>query len=150
MAYDPTDIDTSTETGRVNAVRLLVGDTSTTEALTDDEILFFLSLANDRVYSAAYYAAYSLGAKYSYLVDTELEGILKESYSDRSKNYFSLAKQLKAQSAAMSMSAKGGGISISEMYANWLKPDRVKPKFYVDQFANIYSISSDEDKNQWP
>jgi len=127
MAYDPTNLNTTTEAGRVNAVRLWVGDTdSTEEQLTDDEIIYYLGLTDNKIINCAVLVAYSLGAKYARLVDTELEGVLKEDYSKLSENYYRLSSQLKMQSAQ-------GNLSIGLPTG----VNTATPEFYVGQFENI-------------
>lgn len=127
MAYDPTNLDTSTEAGRVNAARLWVGDTDTSdEQLTDEEYNFYLGISNDSPIKCAVLVAYALGAKYARLVDTELEGVLKEDYSQLSENYYRLSATLKMQSAQ-------GNLGVS--YPSSANTDC--PEFTVDQFENV-------------
>jgi len=53
-SYSVTDLNTTTASGRLNSVRLLVGDTDTSDQLVqDEEINFALAQANDNVYYAA-------------------------------------------------------------------------------------------------
>lgn len=124
MAYDPTDINTTTNSGRVNAVRYLVGDTDTTdEQLTDDEINFTLSVKNNNIYLSASMVAQSLAAKYSRFVDTELEGMLKEDYSQKSEQYYKLAAGLRLQGVR-----EGLTVGIPTI------PTTQTPEFTVKQF----------------
>lgn len=128
MAYDPTNLDTLTVSGRVNIVRLYVGDTDTSnEQLSDDEITFFLSISNDSPIEAAISCAYSLGAKYAHLVDTELEGVLKEDYSKLSDNYYKLSAKLRSQSIRGSL-----GVSLP----SGVSGNTSDPIFTVAQFDN--------------
>lgn len=131
MAYDPTNLDTTTEAGRINAARLWVGDTDTSdEQLTDQEYLFYLSVSNGSPIKCAVLVAYALGAKYARLVDAELEGVLKEDYSQLSENYYRLSATLKMQAAQGSL---GVGYPLSA------KTDC--PEFTVNQFENIVNTT---------
>ena len=124
MAYDPTDLDRETQSGRVNIVRLLVGDTNTSDVqLTDEEIIYYLGLTNQSPEQSSVLCAYSLGSKYARLVDTELEGVLKEDYSQRSENYFKLSSQLKLQNSRSKLSVSGGVSGTTST-----------PQFYIGQF----------------
>ena len=130
MAYDPTDLDPLTDSGRVNIVRLLVGDTDLTEEqLSDEEILYHLNNASDKPSVAAVHVAYSLASKYARLVNTELEGVLKEDYSDLSAQYYTLATRLKAEVTRGNLSV---GLPPS-LAASGVGAD---PIFTVDQFDN--------------
>ena len=47
-SYSPSDLNTTTASGRLNTVRLLVGDTDTTDQLVqNEEITFALSQTGD-------------------------------------------------------------------------------------------------------
>lgn len=139
FTYDPSDLDTSTSSGRLNTVRLLVGDTNSADVQTqNEEIQFALSQHSDNVYSAGEFICKIIAAKYSRLVTTQLDGALSSNYSDLAKQYSSLASSIKQ----MGIDARGGirfsagGISISDMTATELNTDRVKPAFKIGQFDN--------------
>lgn len=138
-SYDATNLDTTTASGRLNIVRLLVGDTDTTDQqIQDEEITFALSAESDDVYGAASWIAKSLAAKYSRFVDIELDGQLAENYSQLREHYQSLSNSLKTQSKTYSatLGVKAGGIKISEMETAEELTDRVKPSIRRDQFLN--------------
>lgn len=139
FTYDPSDLDTSTSSGRLNTVRLLVGDTDSSDVqVQDEEIQFALAQHSDNVYSAGEFICKIIAAKYSRLVTTQLDGVLQSNYSDLAKQYGSLASTIKQ----MGIDAKGGlglsagGISVSEMYLANQNTDRVKPAFKIGQFDN--------------
>lgn len=122
----------------VNNVRFLVGDTDDQDLqLTNENILFALTQASDDVYRAAAICARALAGKYSRQVDTRFESIASD-YSQRAENYYKLARRLEQQAkkygAGLGISA--GGLTYSEIEAADENPDRVKPKFRQDQFAN--------------
>ncbi len=138
--YDPTDLGTSTASERLNSVRLLVGDTdSTDQQVQDEEINFSLTQTNDDVYYAASWVAGVIASKYSRLVNTELEGVLKEEYSDLAQQYRALSTQLKEDGQKFSGSALGvaaGGISITDIEAAREDSDRPTSAFRMDRFRN--------------
>lgn len=140
-SYDPTDLNTTTATGRRNSVRLLVGDTDTTDQLVqNEEIVFGLAQANDNIYYAAAWVCRTISAKFGRMVDTTLDGALSANYSTRVKQYQQLASQIEAQgkkTSGKSLGAFGGGISSTDMYLANSDPDRVKPAFSVTQFDNV-------------
>ena len=65
-SYDPTDLDTTTASGRLNTVRLLVGDTETLDQQTqNEEIVFSLSENGNNTYYSAAWIARAIASKYS-------------------------------------------------------------------------------------
>ena len=110
--YDETDLTTDTASGRVNSVRLLVGDTDTNDQqVQDEEITFALEQTGNDIYSAASWIAATLASKYSRKVTTELDSAIKAEYSDLSKNYRLLSVTLKQDARRFSgtgLNAFGG------------------------------------------
>lgn len=139
-SYDPTNLNTTTASGRLNSVRLLVGDTDSNDQLVqNEEIMFGLGQANNNVYYAAAWVCRTVAAKFSRMVDTQLDGALSASYSTRSKQYQQLATQIEGQgkkTSGKSLGVFGGGISVSAITVVNEDPDRVKPAFTIDQFDN--------------
>ena len=138
-SYDPTDLDTSTASGRLNSVRLLVGDTDTNDQqIQDEEITFGLSESGNNVYSAAGWVARTIASKYSRLVTTQLDGALQADYSDLAGQYFKLAEDLeyrgKTSGAVLGVSA--GGLTISDIQAVRANTNRVEGAFRRDRFRN--------------
>lgn len=128
-SYSNTDLDISTSTGRLNIVRFLVGDTDTTDQqVQNEEITFALSQATNDVYSAAAYIARSLSAKFSRLVDVDLDGQLAESYSQLQKHYSDLAKQMSDQKL------EAGGASLGVSAGGLPSPGQTNREFWINQF----------------
>lgn len=76
-----------------DAVRLLVGDTDTTDQkATDEAIAFFLAQAGDDTYLAAALTARSIAAIYAVYVDTKVESVSTD-YGQLSENYYKLATE---------------------------------------------------------
>lgn len=140
-SYNASDLNTTTDSGRLNSVRLLVGDTNTSDQLVqNEEITFALAQANTNIYYAAAWICRVIAAKYSRLVDTQLDGALSANYSTRSKQYQQLAAQIEAQgkkTSGKSLGVFAGGISVTEMTLANEDTDRVKPSFSIDQFDNV-------------
>ena len=131
---------TTTSATRRDAVRLLVGDTDTTEQqLTDEEIAFGLLQASDDIYNASALLCRALSGKYARLVDTSVESV-SSSYSQRAKQYAELAVRLTKEGKKLGSVGLGvpvaGGMSISEMEGVETDTDRVPSAFRVDQFSN--------------
>jgi len=140
-SYSASDLTTTTSAGRINTVRLLVGDTDTTDQLVqNEEITFALSQTGDNVYYAAVWICRAIAAKFSRMVTTTLDGALSANYSDRAKQYTQLATQIEAQGKKTSGKALGisaGGISVAAMDLANATTDRVTPAFGVTQFDNV-------------
>jgi len=143
FTYDPTDLTTETPFGRLNVVRLLVGDTvEAEEKKSDEEIMFYLSTASDNPYLAASYVSSAIASLYASRVNAEVDGQASEDLSDLFTHYNKLSAQLKQQAANISgfgMSIVAGGISKNKINQGRYKPDRVKPSFYLGQFEGQYS-----------
>jgi hypothetical protein len=140
-SYSASNLNTTTASGRLNSVRLLVGDTDSADQLAqDEEILFAISQANNNIYYAAAWVCRTVAAKFSRMVDTTLDGALSAKYSTRSKQYQQLAAQVEAQgkkTSGKSLGVFGGGYSSSAMQVANEDPDRVKPAFGINQFDNV-------------
>lgn len=139
--YDPLDLVTTTSSGRLNVVRLLVGDNNTFDPqMQDEEINFALSENGSNVYFSAAFCARLLASKYARMVNTQLDGALEAEYSDRVKQYTILAIQLSELGKKMGGKAIGvsaGGISKVAMDAANQNTDRVKPSFNLGQYDNL-------------
>ena len=140
--YSPTDLNTTTDEGRLNSVRLLIGDTVLADPqLQDEEITFALSqTGNNNVYTAAAWCCRIIAAKYSRMVTTQLDGVLESLYSDRIKHYALLAQQISElgkSATGRGLGVSGGGISITEMNTVSQNPDRPVPAFRRGQFSYL-------------
>ena len=64
-SYEETDLRTTTASGRLNTVRLLLGDTdSNDQQVQNEEIAFALAQNNNNVYYAGAWCARIVAAKY--------------------------------------------------------------------------------------
>ena len=105
-SYDETDLDKTTASGRLNVVRLLLGDTDTTDQLIqDEEINFYLSENSDDVYGAAVDAAESLAAKFARDVNRQVGDLAIEAET-KMVHFVALAERLRKQ--ARKSSPRGG------------------------------------------
>ena len=138
--YDETNLVTTTATGRLNVVRLLIGDTDTNDQLIkNEEITFALAQANDNVYFAASWSARTISAQFARRVTTKLDGALSANYSDLAKQYKALSDDLREQGQKYSMtsaSLKAGGISNAAIDAAQALTDRPSAAFSKGQFDN--------------
>lgn len=139
-SYNAADLNTTTASGRLNTVRLLVGDTDSTDQLVqNEEIIFALSQVGNNVYYAGSWVCRVIAAKFSRMVDTQLDGALSANYSDRAKQFQQLSVQIEAQGKKTSGKALGvfaGGISVTQVAVANQDEDRVKPAFSINQFDN--------------
>jgi len=145
FSYDETNLSTDTAAGRLNAVRLLVGDTDTSDPQSqDEEIVFALAQNGDNVYLTASWIARSIAAKYARLVDTDLDGQLSEKYSQLQTHYKGLSDTLEYQGKTTSggLGFVAGGLSRARMKAVESNTDRKGSRIKRDQFRyedNDYS-----------
>ena len=80
-SYDESDLGTTTVSNRLNSVRLLLGDTDTTDQqVQNEEIVFALGQTSNNIYLSAAWAARVVTAKYSRQVTTNLSGDLSADY----------------------------------------------------------------------
>ena len=146
-SYDETDLDVDTVSGRLNAVRLLLGDTDQSDQqTTNEEIVFALSQTSSNIYLAAAWSARTIAAQYSRRVTQNLSGALSSDYSNLQEHYISLAENLEHQGKKTGalLGIKAGGISISTVDNVRQNTDRVPPSFRRDRFKNPPSYSGDD------
>ena len=146
-SYDETDLGTTTASGRLNSVRLLLGDTDTNDQqVQNEEITFGLAQTNNNVYFAAAWCARVVAAKYSRQVNTSLDGALSADYTDLAKKYTGLAESLEYQGkkAGGGFGVKAGGIEISVIDSVREDTNRVPPSFRRDRFKNPPSYSGND------
>lgn len=146
-SYDPTNLDTTTASGRLNTVRLLVGDTETLDQqLQNEEITFALSQNGNNVYYSAGWAARTISSQYARKVNTSLDGALKADYSDLMKHYSTLADNLEYQgkTSGAAVGVLAGGITKSGIEAVRANTNRVEGSFRRDRFKNPPSYQTPE------
>ena len=146
-SYDPTDLDTTTASGRLNTVRLLVGDTETLDQqVQNEEITFGLSENGDNIYYAGAWIARAIASKYSRKVNTSLDGALKADYSDLAKQYKVLADDLEYQgkTSGAVIGVLAGGITKSSVNAVRANTNRIESSFRRDRFKNPPSYQTPE------
>ena len=136
-SYDEGNLNTSDTLGRLNAVRLLIGDTDTNDQqVQDEEIVFGLAQANNNVYKAGGWLCRAIAAKYSRSVDVEISGALKEASSQLQAHYTKLADTLEYQGTKLggSLGISAGGLTVSTVEGVRANTNRVRPEFNKDQF----------------
>lgn len=129
-SYDSTNLNTDTMSGRLNVIRLLLGDTSQEDQkLQDEEVLYYLGWAGNNVYAAASEAARSLASKYASMVDVTLDSAVTVKYSTLATQYTNLAVQLDQQS--LKVGAKIG-VAAGGLSAGVFSRDRFKNPLATD------------------
>lgn len=124
------DIETN-----IGKVRLLIGDTDSTDVLLqDDEIDLFINTYGT-IQLAASNAAMAIAAKFSRNADKQI-GSLRLSFSSRAQNYRNMAKEIKQYSSSM-LRGYVGGVSKSDNTVNLNNSDRVSPSFRRHSMDNI-------------
>lgn len=139
FTYDDTNLTTATPSGRLNATRLLLGDTNSLEPQVQDaEVTFALSESGDNVYFAASWLARSVASKYSREVNTTLDGQLSADFSDLASQYMRLAEDLeyRGKTVGAKLGVFAGGITKTGIETARLNPNRVMPTFRSDRFLN--------------
>lgn len=127
--YDTSVLTEATATGRRNVVRLLIGDTDTSDQqLQNEEIDYFLDNNDDDVFTATKQAVLSLIAKYSRQVDTWM-GHTRVERSQRVRSYNKLYEQLCNDPSRLLAYMLVGGTSISEKETAAADSDAVQPLF---------------------
>lgn len=118
-------------------MRFLVGQTSTNDLylLYDAEIDFLLTQSPNPYWAAAQ-AADSLGALYKTAATEKRVGSLSLSYSNRSKDFLTLAANLRQQAVTRSASLFLGGQSHAAATAEATNPDQVLPNFTIGMDDN--------------
>ena len=146
-SYDPTDLDNTTASGRLNIVRLLVGDTDTVDQqVQNEEITFGLSENGNNIYLSASWIARAISSKYSRQVTTSLDGALSADYSDLAKQYQALADQLEYQGKTngASVGILAGGITKTQIEGVRANTNRIEGSFRRDRFKNPPSYQTPE------
>lgn len=146
-SYEEYNLNTTTADGRLNTVRLLVGDTDILDQqVQNEEILFSLSENGNNVYSAGAWVARSLASKYARKVNTSLDGALSADYGDLVKHYRALADDLDYQgkTSGASVGVLAGGITKSGIEAVRANTNRVEGSFRRDRFKNPPSYQTPE------
>lgn len=124
---DPTD---STK----DALRVLLGDTDSTDQLLSDEELQYFADQWSNIYQAAAAASKAIAGRFARFMDKEV-GDLKIAYSQRYAHYSNLCDEFTAQGTSMlTVAPYAGGISKADKETNQSNTDRVAPDFVKDQF----------------
>ena len=146
-SYEETDLRTTTASGRLNTVRLLLGDTdSNDQQVQNEEIAFALAQNNNNVYYAGAWCARIVAAKYSRKVTTSIDNAISADYSDLAKQYNKLAESLEYQGkkSGAVVGIKAGGITKSGIDAIRADTNRITPSFRRDRFRNPPSYSGED------
>jgi hypothetical protein len=121
-------------------IRLLIGDTvSTDQQMQDEEILYHLT-QRSTVWGAAAECCRTLQARYSRSVDQTAAGT-SISYSQMAKAYGIKAAEFEAKAAAGGAGLPyAGGISVADKINQEQNSDRVEPQFQIGMDDDFYPI----------
>lgn len=131
--YDASLIDAETAIGRRYIVRLLIGDTNTSDQqLSDEEIDYFLDKNGDSIRYAALDAVRALIARYSRQVDERM-GHTEVERSQRARAYRFLLDELISDTQSMDVQILAGGQSRAEKAELEADTDAIMPGTMVGQ-----------------
>lgn len=123
-------------------VRFLIGDTSQSNQLLQDEELDYALTSEGNLYAAAALAAESLSGQFSNSVDKSV-GDLKLRFADRASRYSALAKVLRQRLLMNVGFATTGAESISSKDVDEADTDLVVPFFTRDMHESIPTLPRD-------
>lgn len=130
------------ENSQRDEVRLLVGDTDTTDQLvTDEEIAYALTRAGTVVGASALMAR-ACAAKFARLVSSSV-GAVSESASDLWQHYKDLANELELQAATLAQPSFGG-LTVSEHLTDAANDGLVQAGAKRGQFDNPVAVQSSD------
>jgi hypothetical protein len=145
LPYLPVTADEFVQTiiGQKDKVRLLTGDTDTTDQqLQDEEIDLYLQLKPNPMRAAAL-AAEGIAGKLARAVDYEIYQELKESMGQASRAYFNLADRLRLEAARSSTLPIMGGLLQADKDFAVADLTKVKPFFTREQMQEPGTEPSD-------
>lgn len=145
--YDAADLSEDDATGRRTIIRLVIGDTDTTDQqLQDEEIDYFLDTNDDALPATSKQCVLALIAKYSREVDTWM-GHTRVERSQRVRNYKALLEKLENDISRLVASMRAGGLTLSEKDSDRSDSDAVQPFFRRDMDNDLTrpSVASLED-----
>lgn len=126
--YNPVTIATTPK----DQVRLMVGDTDSTDPLLQDEEITFLLTLYPTMRRAAAYAAESIAASLSRLADYKTGQELSEMLSQKAQGYRALATRLMHDANLHISGPIWGGSSLQSKVDDAQDSDAVQPFFYRD------------------
>lgn len=129
-----------------DAVRWLVGDVDgSTQLVSDEEILFALSMRGNRFAAGALVADQIAGAL-GRLADKKVVGDFELDYLARAGRYRDLADRLRAQ-AAIGAAPYAGGISAADKQQVANDSDRTAPAFQIGVDDNPWNPMQERSNN---
>lgn len=142
--YDDSDLVTTTAAGRLNVVRLTIGDTDTNDQLLqNEEIQYFLGEASDDPTGAAIFSVEAILALFTRQVSVT-QGPVSWGADKRIENYRLLGDRLKSK-ATKNAAWFAGGLTKSGKLALDQDADAVQPAFRIGQ--DDYTQPVDLDNN---
>ncbi len=134
-SYEP-----STAPSDKNAVRLTIGDTSSSDPLMEDEEITYLLSVHGGITFTSAQCCDNIAAKFSRDADL-MEGTFRITASQMARAYERQAVRLRKQ-GALGAPPYAGGISISDKDVDESNTDVPVPSFRIDMFAHRQQTSS--------
>jgi len=129
-------------------IRLLIGDTDSSDPQLQDEEISFIASQESGLYRGAAQCAYNIAAKYTRQVTRSFGG-RSDQLSQLATQYRTLAKELMAKSGMRRISPYAGGQSLAEKDSQAQNTDLVQPIFSKNTGRNP-STQSAEDFGDYP
>lgn len=131
-------------------VRLLIGDTITSDKQLQDEEIDFYVNGRTTIYGAAADCCRSIASQKARLADS-VQGDLRTLYASISVRYDALAREFDGKAAAVGAGPMyAGGISIADKVAQQTDPDRVLPQFQLGMDDNYLPVAPAGNETQQP
>jgi hypothetical protein len=135
-SYTIADLATSPK----DQVRLLIGDTLSTDPQMQDEEIDYFITQRSSMYGAAAECCRSLQAKFSRSVD-QTAGSSKTLYSQMAKAYGVKAAEFEDKAAQAGAGLPyAGGISVTDKLNQQADGDRVQPQFQIGMEDNLLPV----------
>lgn len=129
------------QTVPLDEVRVLVGDTDTTDQLVSDEIINYGLSKGNSLYAAAV-ASRHIAAKFARLTTASV-GSVSEAAGDLWKHYKELAQDLELKAGAL-CTPSFGGLTVSEHQTDSQNTDLVQSSAKRDQFDNPLALNAQD------
>jgi hypothetical protein len=143
--YDPDTL----ETDPLMQLRLMIGDTDSTNQLAqDEELSYWLSTEGGGVVQAAIASLEALAATYSTKADRVI-GPLSIKYSQISANLCTRAQGLRIDRIALGAQVYAGGIDVDDKRTGELDNGLVKPFFTRTRFDERFGTAFPSAKSPW-
>jgi hypothetical protein len=138
----------------LDMVRWLIADVDETDPLQQDEEITRVLTRQPNTYRAASVVARQIARQFARQCDFDIAREVRISLSDRSKQYYQMAKDLedeanKAVGGGGGVGVFVGGVSIAQKQAVESNPDRVRPAFTRETHATTTEKTCTDEENPY-